>query len=90
MDTSINYLLWVIIIVLVNYLYDLLKKKNYSNTKLFFFVIFSTWIIVGLLNSIFTNSFKNFDSFVSIIIQTLPMTILFGGGAFWYKHYKSK
>lgn len=90
MDSSINYLLWVIIIILVIYGYDFYKKKNYSKTKLFFLVLIQTWIIVGLINSLLTNSFSNIETIFGTIIETLPMTIIFGGGAFWYKYYKSK
>lgn len=90
MDSSINYLLWIIIIVLFIYGYDFYKTKNYSTIKLFFFLLVQIWIIVGIINSILTNSILDFDNIIGKIIETLPMTIIFGIGAFWYKNYKSK
>jgi hypothetical protein len=90
MDSSINYLLWIIIIVFVSFGYDFYKKKNFSKTKIFLAVLIPTWIIVGIVNSLFTNSFNNLASIFYKIIQTLPMIILFGGGTFIYKSYKSK
>ncbi len=90
MDSSINYILWIIIIVLFNYGYDFYKSKNYSTIKLFFFLLFQIWIIVGLINSILTYSIFNLVDIIGKIVETLPMTIIFGLGAFWYKNYKSK
>lgn len=90
MDTGINYLLWLIIIILVIYGYDFYKNKNYSTTKLFFILQIRIWLIVGLINALLTNSFSNLETIFGKIIESLPMIIIFGGGAFWYKYYKSK
>lgn len=90
MDTSINYILWITIIILTSYGFDFLKTKNKSNLQVFLLVFLSVWIIAGLMNSLFQKSFNSVDEIFLTIVETLPMTILFGGTTLIYKYYKNR
>ena len=48
-------------IFLVNFGYNFFKKKNFTNLKIGWIVLTTTWILLGILQGIVTQSFKESD-----------------------------
>ena len=90
MESSVSYLLWVIIIIIVSFGFDFYKEKKYSTGKIFSFVLLPTWIFIGLIYAFLSDSFKSLETLAGSLAFVLPMTLIFGGGTFVYKYYKSK
>jgi hypothetical protein len=76
-------------ILLVNFGYNFCKKKNYTNFKIGWIVLTLTWIFLGILQGIVTQSFKE-DDILEVLSFNLPFTLIVGGFTLWYKIYKNK
>lgn len=90
MESSVSYIFWVIIIIIVSFGFDFYEKKKYSTGRIFSFVLLQTWIFIGLIYAFLSDSFTSLKTLAGSLAYVLPMTLIFGGGTFVYKYYKSK
>lgn len=91
------YIVWLIIIILTIYLFNLfVKKYNNSLIKLLAIVLGTVWILISII-SVFINFYNDvLDYTISLagitgsLAFNLPVTILIGGITFSIKYIKQK
>jgi len=85
----------VIIVVVTLIFFAIFSKKNLNLKKLIPLVLILVWIsisiILGFEYLIFrdSNILFSFDGFISLMKESLPMSLLFGGLTFFIKYRRS-
>ena len=86
----------IIIIVVTIFFFSYFSKKNLKLIKLFTLVMLLVWIsisiILGFEYLFFRDSYMlfSFDGFTSLMKESLPMNLIFGGLTFFIKYKRLK
>ena len=90
----IGYVEWVIVILTTIMFFGFYSKKYKSFSKLLFFVLFSTWIVISIVKgfgewySKESNDLFSIEGFTFLMARTLPILLIFGGLTFYFKYRK--
>ncbi len=91
------YIFYFIVVVLTNWFFSIFSKKTDSAGKQFMLVMLPTWGIITTIKMIsdyiylpYYKIYFDIKIFIGLLAQSLPIVLIFGGIAFFFKYRKFK